>query len=212
MAGEVTDLNLWLGSGASIFVLLAALALQMLARPYPYAFQNTLEVLLILASILVVILGLVYTFVLKVQRCPPALPSTASHSAAAALRPTRSSLSVSSRRSSSRSFSSPSSSARSLVASPTSSPSTGGATRPTLLGRATARGSGRRPQIPPLLPPGSHAVLPRGSHAVGRCSPLSCSCEVCRFICCCCVCVHLLVEGRAGGFLYLDYLSRTAWR
>ena len=68
MAGEVTDLNLWLGSGASIFVLLAALALQMLARPYPYAFQNTLEVLLILASILVVVLGLIYAFVLKARR------------------------------------------------------------------------------------------------------------------------------------------------
>ena len=65
MAGEVTDLNLCIGSGACILVLLVALALQVIARPYPYAFQNTLEVLLILASILVVVLGLVYTFILK---------------------------------------------------------------------------------------------------------------------------------------------------
>ena len=65
MAGEVTDLNLYIGSGACILVLLAALALQILARPYPYSFQNTLEVLLILASILVVVLGLVYSFLLK---------------------------------------------------------------------------------------------------------------------------------------------------
>ena len=37
----------------------------MLAKPYPFPFQNTLEQLLILASVLVVVLGLVYTFILK---------------------------------------------------------------------------------------------------------------------------------------------------
>jgi hypothetical protein len=36
-----------------------------LAKPYPFPFQNTLEQLLILASVLVVVLGLVYTFILK---------------------------------------------------------------------------------------------------------------------------------------------------
>ena len=39
--------------------------LQVLAKPYPYPFQNTLEKLLILASVLVVLLGLVYTFIIK---------------------------------------------------------------------------------------------------------------------------------------------------
>ena len=65
MAGEVTDLNLYIGSGTCIVVLLGALALQLLVRPYPYAFQNTLEALLICASVLVVVLGVVYTFILK---------------------------------------------------------------------------------------------------------------------------------------------------
>ena len=62
--GEPTSKPLlYVASGLAMAVLAVSLLLQLSAQPYTYAFQNSLEVYLILSSILIVGLGVGYTFV-----------------------------------------------------------------------------------------------------------------------------------------------------
>ena len=50
-------------AGIAELVLLASMLMQLSATPYPYAFQNRLEVFLLGCSMLVVVLGVIYAFV-----------------------------------------------------------------------------------------------------------------------------------------------------
>ena len=63
LGGEVSDTTLCISAGVAEVVLLAALLLQLSATPYPFRFQNRLEVFLLGCSMLVVLLGVIYAFV-----------------------------------------------------------------------------------------------------------------------------------------------------
>merc|ERR1712185_724293 len=60
----ISTVALCVASSVAIFVILIFLGLQLSAHPYPNAFQNRLEVILLLCSALTIVLGLAYSFFL----------------------------------------------------------------------------------------------------------------------------------------------------
>ena len=60
----ITPVTLYVASGAALLILALSLAFHRRVRPYHFPFQNSLEVYLLLSSMLVIVLGLVYTFVI----------------------------------------------------------------------------------------------------------------------------------------------------
>ena len=63
--GDLSTPTVSVASGVSILVLAASVVVHNLAQPYVFPYQNQLEMYLLLSSILVIILGFIYTFFTK---------------------------------------------------------------------------------------------------------------------------------------------------
>ena len=63
LGGEVSDAALGASAGLAELVLVISILLQLSATPYPFWYQNNLEVYLLCCSMVVILLGVIYAFV-----------------------------------------------------------------------------------------------------------------------------------------------------